>query len=279
MGRSELATGADYYPSGSAGETPEHTATLSPFALDKYEVVVGRFRQFVANYDTWRATHPAVGEGNNPQAPNTGWAQSWATTKSDLPATSDDLKALVGCGSTLQTWTTSSVSNDNETYPIDCVSWYAAFAFCIWDGGRLPTESEWEYAAAGGNQNRLFPWGASVPSADLAVYGGSNNSPNVTVGSKLSTGGAGYFGHADLAGSTSEWVFDWYAGDFYGTTASPKPCDNCVNSVNSGGSTARGMRGGGWSYVGTELRSAKRNGFPPGLATTLFGFRCARAVK
>jgi formylglycine-generating enzyme required for sulfatase activity len=50
---------------------------------------------------------------------------------------------------------------------LNCVSWYILFAFCVWDGGRLPTDAEWGFALAGGEEQRPFPWG-TVPTADLA---------------------------------------------------------------------------------------------------------------
>ena len=46
---------------------------------------------------------------------------------------------------------------------INCVNWFEAYAFCIWDGGFLPTEAEWNYAASGGSEQRYYPWSASFP--------------------------------------------------------------------------------------------------------------------
>ena len=52
-----------------------------------------------------------------------------------------------------QTWLDTPGTPTEEDYPINCIDWYEAFAFCIWDGGYLPTEAEWGYAAAGGQQS------------------------------------------------------------------------------------------------------------------------------
>ena len=50
---------------------------------------------------------------------------------------------------------------------LNCVPWYVLFAFCVWDGGRLPTNAEWGFAAAGGDEQRMFPWG-NMPEKDFA---------------------------------------------------------------------------------------------------------------
>ena len=272
MGRS--LSGADAYSTTNTSELPEHEAQVAAFALDKYEVTVGRFREFTNHYSDWRsAGHPASGEGADPNAENTGWGQSWSPAVSDLPASGSDLATAIACDPSFQTWT-DSPTNETETYPINCVDWFEAVAFCIWDGGWLPTEAEWEYAAAGGTENRLFPWGATVPDSQLAVFDGISGSPKVQVGSELTTGGGGYFGHADLAGSTYEWVVDWFFSNYY-TSSSPL-CDNCVSTALA---SARVIRGGGWSDAADALRAAARQAFPPTLADDLFGFRCARRIN
>jgi formylglycine-generating enzyme required for sulfatase activity len=52
--------------------------------------------------------------------------------------------------------------------PINCIPWHVLFAFCVWDdGGRLPTDAEFGFAAAGGEEQRPFPWG-TVESTSLA---------------------------------------------------------------------------------------------------------------
>ena len=90
------------------------------------------------------------------------------------------------------------------------MDWFQAYAFCIWDGAFLPTEAEWNYAAAGGPEQREYPWGATPPSPSLAFYycetGGTPSCSSQPVGSH--PGGDGRYGQADLAGSVWEWNLD-----------------------------------------------------------------------
>ena len=69
------------------------------------------------------------------------------------------------------TWTSSPAAN--ETKPIDCVTWFDAYGFCIWDHGVLPSDAEYEYAAVGGSRQQRYPWGSTTPGLDFAleVYG------------------------------------------------------------------------------------------------------------
>lgn len=275
MGRGEVSGATDFYSGGLTFEIPEHTATVASFALDKYEVTVGRFRKFVTDYDAWHTANPVnptSNAGAHPIAANTGWGQSWAAVAADLPTNADALIASLKCNATSQTWTDSPGTAITEAYPLNCMSWYEAFAFCIWDGGRLPTEAEWEYAAAGGAQNRLYPWGNAAPDAARANSYDSDQSSKIVVGSKL-TSGSGYYGHADLAGSMWEWAFDWYDGTYYGTTSAPAVCNNCANQAVG---SHRILRGGGWYDGANYLRAAFRNAFTPATRGHFIGFRCAR---
>jgi hypothetical protein len=194
MGRS--LNGTDAYPKSLfTDELPEHNVTVSPYNLDKYQVTVGRMRNFVAAYDTWRsAGHPIAGEGSHPLIAGSGWQSSWT-----LPPGSSDLVAALNCPPAqagIVPWSDSP--GDQEDYPMDCVQWNVAFAFCLWDGGRLPTEAEWEFAAAGGDDNRLFPWGGTAAEyGDILACPAQAACNFVPVGSYLR--GVGRYGHLDLA--------------------------------------------------------------------------------
>jgi formylglycine-generating enzyme required for sulfatase activity len=286
MGRSETPGASDYIYqyTGNGWDTPEHGATVAGFQLDKYEVTVGRFRQFVQKYNSWRnAGNPKIGDGKHPIAANTGWGQSWTLATSDLPVSVTDLVSSMKCNNGTEDLGnfTDVASASSEAAAINCVTWYVAFAFCIWDGGRLPTEAEWEYAAVGGGDlmgNRLYPWGNSPPNADV-VNAGPSGSRTLAVGNKPN--GSARWGHQDIEGSMREFLFDGFNSKYYGTTGTPAKCINCANA-SSDYSYERAARGESWSGSSFDtgyFPAATRGGFPPTYQMSTLGFRCARAQQ
>jgi formylglycine-generating enzyme required for sulfatase activity len=265
MGRcGDAGAGCSDEWNGGGEEVPEHDATVSDFYLDTFAVTVGRFRKFVEQYD---GTAPAQDAGAHPLIADSGWQNAW---NSELPSTETGLTSNLKCSYIGgQTWT--DTAGANEQYPINCVSWYEAFAFCIWDGGRLPTEAEWEYAAAGGSENRLYPWGPEAPDGtpERANMHNTANSSFIDVGSYPD--GAGRYGQHDLAGSTWEWVLDWYEGEWY--SGDGNTCNNCSNLNNP---FYRVARGGSFGNNALYLRSAYRFYDSPSNRAGSIGFRCAR---
>jgi formylglycine-generating enzyme len=170
-------TGGTYdrtYSSGDGGPAGEaDPATVSTLRLDKYEVTVGRFRQFVGAWNGGLARpssgsgkHAYLNGGSGLSASGGGNEPGWDPSDDANIAPTD---AHLACDS-YATWTSSA--GNQERLPINCVNWYEAYAFCIWDGGFLPSETEWEYAAAGGNQQREYPWGSTDPGTgnQFAIY-------------------------------------------------------------------------------------------------------------
>ncbi len=244
-------------------------AKVADFRLGKHEVSVSRFREFSTDLEHWRGSgHPAPGEGANPKVPNSGWQASWP-----LPSMEAELRQIVNCDRTRQTWTDEAGAR--EKYPMNCVNWYLAFAFCSWANSRLPTEAEWNYAAAGGDEQRRYPWGNEDPGQDtaLAVYGCYGKlGPLCDVKALREVGSANLgdarWGHADLAGNVWEWVFD--ANSEY--TAE---CDNCAATEGNGN---RIFRGGSFYNISVYLLSGNRVDSDPAGRSQDFGFRCAKSA-
>ncbi|MEP7119520.1 MAG: SUMF1/EgtB/PvdO family nonheme iron enzyme [Byssovorax sp.] len=250
---------------GATDELSEHAVTVAGFALDTFEVTVGRFRKFVDAFD---GTPPMASAGAHPLVANSGWQATWSASLADSRAT---LVSRLKCSPESQTWSDAVGADENAA--INCVSWFEAAAFCAWDGGRLPTEAEWEYAACGGSENRLYPWGADDPSSNeaLASHGSSEGGSLLEVGSHPS--GNGRWGHRDLAGGMFEWNLDWYDAAWYGAGGAA-----CVNCADINGASSRVLRGGSWLNEATRLRAAARIGDTPANRSENSGFRCARGL-
>jgi formylglycine-generating enzyme required for sulfatase activity len=268
-------TEGDFFFGGRESEEPLVPSRVSAFYLDRFEVTVDRFQVFLEEYDAWRksgALQP--GAGAHPKIPGSGWDPSWLRQAGDPPdgdglgATSAEIfRDVLNC-------LEMPFFNDDSGQPVNCVSFYEAQAFCIWDGGRLPTELEWEYAAAGGGENRTFPWGEDEPSIHLATYDchWSLDFRCVvpSVGSLENV--VGRFGQWDLAGSVAEWTFDTYSGP------GPQPCNDCAAVVPED-TNVRHVRGGSWVSEADMLKAAEREFMPAGYHLAMNGFRCAYDVE
>lgn len=276
MGRGDASDG---YPWGNDDELPEHEVFVDGFALDTFEVTVGRFRKFVDSYDSYR---PQEGSGAHPKISGSGWRNEW---DKELPSNKQDLlDAHDGTHLSASTWTMAPGEFENS--PINHITWYQAFAFCIWDGGRLPTEAEWEYVAAGGEENRLYPWGKAPPDKSRGYNACAPLAWPLPCAPRIEPVGTAFYGvsrwgHYDLAGNVQEWVLDMYAPLGYADIF-PMGCFNCANfigerRVSRGGSF---MAGNGAGLKEGELMRSASRGTPSksGPYDIMFtrGFRCAR---
>jgi formylglycine-generating enzyme required for sulfatase activity len=271
-----------YANDGTGATGTADPATISDFRLDKYLVTVGRYRAFVAAWDGGAGYMPPVGsgkhthlnggkglaDGGTPGGYESGWSQS---DNKNLAPTSDNL----ACTSNGATWTDSP--GDNERLPINCVDWAEAYAFCIWDGGFLASEAEYRYAAAGGSEQREYPWGSQDPGTNgqYAIFGcnypdGSGTCNGIASLAPVGTAkqGAGKWGHFDMVGDVMEWNLDWFSPSYV------NPCTDCAYVADGEG---RVIRDGYFSSGLPTLLVSYRNSLYPTNRFNSFGLRCARA--
>ena len=161
-----------------------------------------------------------------------------------------------------------------DDHPINCLDWQRASAYCAYAGGRLPTESEWEFAARSGGLPIAYPWGNATADCSRAVMDGGTSGEASGYGcGALSTApvcskpaGISNQGLCDLAGNVAEWVADWFHDSYEG-----HPTDGSAWLQPAG--SFRVIRGGGYTLGAYHLRATKRDHLAPGPLT---GVRCAR---
>ena len=153
--------------------------------------------------------------------------------------------------------------------PVVSVSWFEAVKYCEWLSGisgrkyRLPTEAEWERAARGGFEGKLFPWGDDPPES-LPNYAELWKTGPEPVRHASPNG----FGLYDICQNVHEWCSDWYQPDYYAHSPERNP-------RGADGGQRRASRGGSWRHHIKVTRCAARSSIPPEFQYADYGFRVA----
>jgi serine/threonine-protein kinase PpkA len=256
-------------PDGEEGrdvnERQHRVCIENAFRLGKTEVTVAQFSRFVeaTGYATDAQKHKGSNEGCNVYDADDDeeWDyRDWASWRKP-----------------------NKYQGNRDNHPVACVSWNDVMAYIAWlndqtteKGYRLPTESEWEYAARAESQDAYF-WSNGIDDqacryangADKGIWGESNfpcDDGHKWV-SPVATYRPNNWGLNDMLGNLWEWTFSDYQEDHGGAE---KVC------VGENSAARCVIRGGGWTTHPRRLRSATRSWQYPGSRSGDMGFRLAQ---
>ncbi|MDF2814091.1 MAG: serine/threonine protein phosphatase, partial [Paenibacillus sp.] len=259
------------------GEGPVHDVTLRPFYVDPTTVTNAQFDQFV------RSTRYKT------EAERFGWSYVFAPF---LSAANNRL--IMGSPQGTPWWYAvkeaywyqpEGPGTDLEgrmDHPVVHISYHDALAYCKWKGKRLLTEAEWEYAARGGLDQKVYPWGDEfTPDNEhmCNIWQGTFPEKNTARDGYIGTAPAqsfrpNGFGLYNVSGNVWEWTSDWFSAATY--TADPRD-----NPRGPDQGDRRSMRGGSFlchkSYC-NRYRVAARSSNTPDSSSSNIGFRCAADV-
>ena len=158
---------------------------------------------------------------------------------------------------------------DRPDLPVTSVSWFDAMEYCRWLSVewnreiRLPAEAEWEFAARGGLEQKLYPWGDAPVTSRPGYEERWQEGPEPVAISEPN--GYGLF---DMCENVHEWCSDWYDPRYYLASPTENP-----RGPETG--TRRASRGGAWRHQIKIARCAARSSIPPEFRYADYGFRVA----
>jgi len=287
---------------GSEDEYPKHTVTVSGFWIDVTEVTNAQFAAFVkaTGYVTTAERKPDWEELKKQLPPGTEKPDESLLAPASLVFSQPDHAVSLLDYSQWWSWKKGaswqhphgpgSDLKGKGNYPVVHVSWYDAQAYCKWAGKKLPTEAEWEFAARGGLEGSVYPWGNEAVNTgkQKGNFWEGHFPDRNTAGdhffytAPVRTFSPNGYGLYDMAGNVWEWCDDYYNNKYYSTltkgAVNPKGPANSFDP-DEPYAKKRVIRGGSFlcneSYC-TGYRVSRRMKSTEDSGMEHLGFRCVK---
>jgi len=176
-------------------------------------------------------------------------------------------------------WKTYFYGSERSDYPVVAVTWRDAKEFCKWEGKRLPTEAEWEYAARAGRVGGVYPWAGFSPRDPQGRYLANFNpgrqgqaADGYAFTAPIGSYPPNKWGMHDVAGNVAEWVEDAYTPSYSALSGLDPVYKNTDEN-------RRVVRGGSWASNPFQIGVGVRDFQPKDEASARIGFRCAADVS